>query len=100
LAFYYFTKSKLKEAIPYYEQAINTYMKKPRYSARMLGMIYMQYAYCLNHEEEANKAQAGQTYERAIELLEKANDPEILDNASADVIALFNKTKEDKQMRD
>src|SRR5699024_8040022 len=58
LAFYYFTKSKLKEAIPYYEQAINTYMKQPRYSARMLGMIYMQYAYCLNHEEEANKVQA------------------------------------------
>jgi len=99
LALYYFTKSKLKEAIPYYEQAINTYMKQPRYSARMLGMIYMQYAYCLNHEEEANKVQAGQTYEHAIELLEKANDPELLENALADVIAFFDQTKNDKKKR-
>jgi len=99
LAFYYFTKSKLKEAIPYYEQAINTYIKLPQYSARMLGMIYMQYAYCLNHEEEANKVHAGQTYEHAIELLEKANDPELLENALADVISFFDQTKNDKKKR-
>lgn len=99
LAFYYFDQSKLKEAIPYYEKAIDVYLTQPQYSARMLGMIYMQYAFCLNHEKNANKVRAGKTYERAIELLEKANDQELLENALADVIAFFEQTNNSKKKR-
>ena len=89
LAFYYFNESKLKEAVPYYKQAIKVYQQLPQYPARTVGMIYMQYAYCLEHQENSNKIQAGKAYEKAIECLEKANDPELLENALADVIAFF-----------
>lgn len=99
LAFYYFERSKFEEAIPHYKLAIEVYLKQPQHSARLLGMIYMQYAYCLNHEHEADNVQAGKTYERAIELLEKADNPKLLENALADVIAFFDQTKNDKKKR-
>lgn len=52
-------------------------------------MIHMQYAYCLEHEKNANKVRAGKVYEQAIEYLAKAEDPELLENALADVIKFF-----------
>src|SRR5699024_2139154 len=55
LAFYYFNESKLQEAVPYYEKAVQVYLQLPQYPARTLGMIYMQYAYCLEHQEKADK---------------------------------------------
>lgn len=89
LAYYYFNESKLEEAVPYYEQAIEAYKQLPQYPARTLGMIHMQYAYCLEHEKNANKVRAGNAYEQAIEYLEKAEAPELLENALADVIKFF-----------
>src|SRR5699024_10543639 len=46
MAFYYFNQSMLEDAISYYEDTIRVYRKLSTYSARKLGMIYMQYAYC------------------------------------------------------
>src|SRR5699024_3627571 len=73
----------------YYKQAIKVYQQLPQYPARTVGMIYMQYAYCLEHQENSNKKQAGKAYVKAIECLKKANDPELQENALADVIAFF-----------
>src|SRR5699024_12240220 len=75
--------------VAYYKEAIKVYQQLPQYPARTVGMIYMQHAYCLEHQEKANKVQAGKAYEKAIECLEKVNDPELLENALADVIAFF-----------
>ncbi|WP_163970850.1 tetratricopeptide repeat protein [Oceanobacillus halotolerans] len=99
MAFYYFDQSKLEEAVPYYKEALTMYEKIPEASARKVGMIYMQYAYCLEHKEKSNKSKAGQNYERAIEKLEKANDRELLENALADVIAFFDVTGNEKKKR-
>ncbi|MFC4556886.1 tetratricopeptide repeat protein [Virgibacillus kekensis] len=101
MAFYYFDQSKLDEAVPFYEQAIKTHKKLPYTSHRQLGMIYMQYAYCLEHMENENKnlQKAGQNYENAIDSLEKMKDRQLLENALGDVIAFFDHTNNDNKKR-
>lgn len=97
MAFYHFDQSLLDEAVPYYEQAIDMYKKSHDKSVRKLGMVYMQYAYCLEHKTKADKHRAGVNYERAIEQLEKTGDRELLENAYADVIAFFDATNDTKK---
>lgn len=99
MAFYYFDQSMLAEAVPNYKKAIEVFLKQPSYSRRKLGMIYMQYAYCLEHMEQANKSLAGRTYETAIEELEKTSDRELLENALADVISFFDNTNNQRKKK-
>ncbi|WP_176446786.1 lipopolysaccharide assembly protein LapB [Lentibacillus sp. CBA3610] len=99
MAFYYFDQSKLSEAVPYYQKAIDIYKRLPQTSHRKLGMIYMQYAYCLEHKEEQNIRKAANSYENAIERLELTKDGELLENALADVIAFFDNTDNQKKKR-
>ncbi|WP_121614880.1 tetratricopeptide repeat protein [Virgibacillus halodenitrificans] len=99
LAFYYFDQSQLEEAVPNYENAIRIYFKLSHYSARKLGMIHMQYAYCLEHKKNPEVSKAGNKYEKAIELLESSNDRELLENALADVISFFAQKNNSKKKR-
>ncbi|MTW87707.1 tetratricopeptide repeat protein [Virgibacillus dakarensis] len=99
MAFYHFDQAKLDEAAPYYQRAINLYKKLPGRDNRKVGMVYMQYAYCLEHKKKADKHQAGVSYEKAIEQLEKTKDRELLENAYADVIAFFDATNNTKKKR-
>ncbi|MGY0692147.1 hypothetical protein ACW2QC_05045 [Virgibacillus sp. FSP13] len=75
------------------------YKKQSGKSDRKLGMVYMQYAYCLEHKDKEDKHLAGINYERAIEQLEKIKDRELLENAFADVIAFFDATNNTKKKR-
>ncbi|WP_174613049.1 tetratricopeptide repeat protein [Virgibacillus ihumii] len=99
MAFYYFNESKLTDAVPYYKHAIQMYSKLDYVSHRQIGMIYMQYAYCLEHKRDENISQAAVNYEKAIERLEKAKDRQLLENALADVIAFFNAHHYEKKKR-
>lgn len=99
MAYYYFDLSKLAEAVVYYEKALKIYHQLPTYSARKIGMIYMQYAYCLEHKERADLSIAGENYEKAIEQLEKTNDRELIENALADVISFYNATNNTNKKR-
>ncbi|WP_197482132.1 tetratricopeptide repeat protein [Oceanobacillus sp. Castelsardo] len=99
MAFNYFDQSQLDEAIPYYKKAIAIHRQLPQYSARELGMIYMQYAYCNEHKEQPDKSLAAKNYEKAIEQLEKANDMALLENALADIIAFFGSIGNNKKKR-
>lgn len=99
MAYNYFTQSQPDEAVPYYEKAIAIHQKLPNYSARELGMIYMQYAFCLEHKEQPDKLLAGRAYEKAIEQLEITNDQELLENALADIILFFERTSNIKKKR-
>ncbi|WP_218775547.1 tetratricopeptide repeat protein [Oceanobacillus senegalensis] len=99
MAYNYFEQSRLDEAIPYYEKAIAIHRKLPPYSARELGMIYMQYAYCMEHKEQPDKVIAGRNYENALEQLEKSNDADVLESALADIIAFFESTGNAKKKR-
>lgn len=100
MAYYYFSKSMYDEAIPHYEKISEIYKKLPTYSARKLGMAYMQYAYSLEHKEKPEKQQAGNIYEKAIEQLEKTKDRELLQNALADVITFFDSTNNKRKKRE
>lgn len=93
MAFYYFDQSQLAQAVVYYEKALDIYLQTPVYSKRKIGMIYMQYAYCLEHQNKSDITRASRNYEEAIKQLEKTNDRELLENALADVISFFNQTK-------
>jgi tetratricopeptide (TPR) repeat protein len=97
MAFYYFNQSMLEEAIPYYEKTIRVYRGLTTHSARKLGMIYMQYAYCLEHKEDRNFSLAGRNYEFAVNELEKSTDRELLENALADVISFFDQRNNTKK---
>ncbi|MCM3569275.1 lipopolysaccharide assembly protein LapB [Neobacillus mesonae] len=97
LAYNYFVQSQYDEAVPYYENAITLHLKIPNYSARELGMIYMQYAYCVDHKEDPDKLLAGRNYEKAFEQLEKSNDQELLKDALADIIVFFDSTGNKKK---
>jgi tetratricopeptide (TPR) repeat protein len=99
MAFNYFDQSQLDEAVPYYDKAIEIHLKLPQHSARELGMIYMQYAYCNEHKEQPDKVLAAKNYEKAIEQLEKGNDPALLENALADIIAFFASSGNNKKKR-
>jgi tetratricopeptide (TPR) repeat protein len=99
MAYNHFDQSQLDEAVPYYEKAIAIHVKNINHSPRELGMIYMQYAYCLEHKEKSDKLLAGRNYEKAIEQLEKTNDRDLLENALADVIAFFESTQNQKKKR-
>ncbi|MFD1040055.1 tetratricopeptide repeat protein [Virgibacillus byunsanensis] len=97
MAFYYFDQSKLSEAIPYYYDAIKIFKQLPQKSDRKLGMIHMQYAYCLEHKQDLDLLLAGKSYEQAIVHLEKIEDRQLKENAFADVITFFDNTKNTKK---
>ncbi|WP_226037461.1 tetratricopeptide repeat protein [Aquibacillus saliphilus] len=97
MAYNYFDQSLHDQAVPYYQKAIAIHLKLPNYSVRELGMIYMQYAYCLEHKEHPNKLLAGKNYEKALVQLEKTNDQELLENAFAAIIAFFESTDNQKK---
>ncbi|HLR62326.1 MAG TPA: tetratricopeptide repeat protein [Lentibacillus sp.] len=100
MAFYYFHESKLTEAVSYYDEAIDIYKRLRHTSHRKLGMIYMQYAYCLEHMEQNSIQKAGKSYENAIEQLELTKDWELLENALADVIAFYDNTGNQRKKRE
>ncbi|GAA0440591.1 hypothetical protein GCM10008983_17040 [Lentibacillus halophilus] len=97
MAYYHFYKSALQQAVPYYREAVAIYEKLSQTPHRKLGMIDMQYAYCLEYMEENDISQAGNTYEKAVARLEKTNDRELLENALGDVIAFFDRTGQEKK---
>ncbi|WP_188206972.1 tetratricopeptide repeat protein [Alkalibacillus aidingensis] len=99
MAYNYFAQSKPDEAVPYYEKAIDIHLNNPNFSYRELGMIYMQYAYCLENQEQSDKVAAGKNYEKAIEQLEQTEDYELLENALGDTIAFFESTGNQKKKR-
>ncbi|MFD1850651.1 tetratricopeptide repeat protein [Oceanobacillus bengalensis] len=99
MAYNYFDQSMLDEAVPYYEKAIAIHLKLPNYSKRELGMIYMQFAYCMEHKEHPEKLLAARYYEEAIGQLEKTNDQELLESALADIIAFFESIGNNKKKR-
>jgi len=101
LGYISFDLGKINEALPFYEQAIAIYHKDKDHGItnRKLGMIYMQYAYCLEHKEKPNKAQAGMHYENGLRYLEQAGDQELYENAMLDVIAFFNANHNKKKAR-
>ncbi|MGP4108779.1 tetratricopeptide repeat protein [Virgibacillus sp. L01] len=99
MAYYYFDKSNLNEAVPYCIDAIETYNNLQFPSHRQLGMIHMQYAYCLQHMEGSNLLDASKNYERAIERLELTKDHQLLENPLGDVIAFFNYINNTKKKR-
>lgn len=91
MAYNYFDQSKFDQAVPYYERAIGLHLGLPNYSPRELGMIYMQYAYCVENKEPSDTSLAGRNYEKAYEQLEKTKDLELIENSLADIIAFFNR---------
>ncbi|WP_170840793.1 tetratricopeptide repeat protein [Oceanobacillus limi] len=91
MAYNYFDQAKYEEALPYYDRAIAIHLKVPNYSARELGIIYMQYAYCLEHKDQQEKLLAGIHYEKAYGQLEKTSDMELIRNALGDIIAFFDR---------
>ena len=99
MAYYYFNQSLFDEAVSHYEKTNAIYKQLPTYSARKLGMIYMQYAYSLEHQEILEKSKAGKVYEKAIEQLEKTQDRELIESALADVINFFHSNNQQKKKR-
>src|SRR5699024_6709002 len=77
--------------VPIYGKAIQKYTAFQPTSARKLGMMYMQYAYCLANQETPQQNQASTYFEKAIAELEEENDVELLHSALTDVIAFFDK---------
>ncbi|SHG78123.1 tetratricopeptide repeat protein [Ornithinibacillus halophilus] len=99
MGYAYFTQSKYEQAIPYYEQATNLYWNLSNPPMRKLGMIYMQFSFCLENQTKQSTSIAGVHYEKAIDCLEKANDEELLENALADVISFFERTNNGRKKR-
>jgi tetratricopeptide (TPR) repeat protein len=99
VAYYYFDSGKVDQAIPFYEKAITIYDKEKGVANRKLGMIHMQYAYCLEHKEQSNIPQAGMQYENGLRYLEEAGDRELYENALMDVISFFTTTNNKKKKR-
>jgi tetratricopeptide (TPR) repeat protein len=99
MAYNYFAQSQYDKAVSNYDKAIALHQNLPNYSARELGMIYMQYAYCLDQKEQPDKLQAGLIYEKAIEELEKTNDHQLLEDALADTIEFFDRAKNKNKKR-
>lgn len=99
LAFYYFDSGKVDEALPYYEKALAIYHKEKSVPNRKLGMIYMQYAYCLEHNQKPNISHAGMQYENGLRFLEKSDDSELYENALMDVISFFTTTNNKRKKR-
>lgn len=97
LAYNHFDLSQFEEAIPYYNQAIDTHKQLSNYSSRELGMIYMQYAHCLIQVETYNQKQISKIYGLALEELEKTEDYDLIESALADIIAFHEKIGNSKK---
>lgn len=96
LAYNYFSRKIYDKAAETYEIAVDMHEHLPNLSVRELGMIYMQYAYCLENMDRADKNQAAMIYDRAYENLKLANDQQLLVDAVNDIVRFAdeaNKTK-------
>ncbi|GGA71455.1 tetratricopeptide repeat protein [Ornithinibacillus halotolerans] len=99
LAYNNFDQKQYDEAIPLYEKAIGIYEKLPNNSKKTIGMMYMQYSYCMEHKKNPEKLLAATNYEKAISFLEKSNDKELIQSALGDVISFFERTGNKKKKR-
>lgn len=99
IAYYYFEKKQVDDALPFYEQALNIYCLDKEVSSQKLGMIYMQYAYCLEHKKSPNIRQASMQYENGLTHLEESGNKELFENALVDAISFFAKTKNNQKKR-
>ncbi|QHS24216.1 tetratricopeptide repeat protein [Virgibacillus sp. MSP4-1] len=99
LAYYDYQQEQYSQALANYRRAIQLYEKENKVEPRKLGMIYMQYAHCLESIESPDNKKAGGYYEKGIECLEQVDNGELLENALADVIKFFEKTKNNKKIK-
>lgn len=91
MGYYHYSESHYEKAIIMYEQAIQMYTASKNTTPRKLGMMYMQYAYCLANQQNPQHKLASAYFEKAIVQLEKEDDIELLHSALNDVIAFFDK---------
>src|SRR5699024_9867783 len=87
--YFYYQRGQYENGVMIYEEAIQKYTASQHISARKLGMMYMQYGYCLANQQEPQHKKAGTYYEKAIEQLEREEDIELLHSALSDVIDFF-----------
>lgn len=87
--YYHYQQAEYEEGVGIYEEAIQMYITLQNISARKLGMMYMQYGYCLANQQKIEPKMASTYYEKAIVQLEKENDIELLHSALTDVIDFF-----------
>lgn len=96
--YYHYRRGDYEKGVDVYDMAIQMYTASHQTDPRKLGMMYMQYSYCLAHISSPDNKQASIYYEKAISQLEKENDIELLHSALTDVIAFFdqigNKSKQ------
>lgn len=99
MAYYYFNKEMYKEAIPYYKESIPLQHERPDQSPSTLGMLYMQYAYCLELQGESEKGRTIVNYEKAISQLERTGNHELLESALMSVIEFFDKINHNRKKK-
>ncbi|HLQ70779.1 MAG TPA: tetratricopeptide repeat protein, partial [Bacillota bacterium] len=91
MGYYHYSQGQYDKGTTMYEEAIQMYTASRNTNPRKLGMMYMQYAYCLANQENPQEELAGTHFEKAIVQLEKENDVELLHSALNDVITFFDK---------
>lgn len=89
VGYYHYRQGDYEKGVVNYEEAIQMYTTSQQTEPRKLGMMYMQYGYCLAHLEIPNNPLASTFYEKAITELEKEDDLELLHSALTDVIDFF-----------
>lgn len=99
MAYYYFSKESYKEAIPYYKEGIKFHLLRPDQSPATLGMLYMQYAYCLEMEGQSRVVEASFNYEEGIKQLENSGHLELIESALVSVTSFFDKTNDKRKKR-
>lgn len=88
VGYYHYKQGEYEKGANVYEDAVQV-SKALNTPPRKLGMMYMQYAFCLANQNEANNRLASTFFEKAIDQLENENDTELLHSALTDVIAFF-----------
>ncbi|TQS75752.1 tetratricopeptide repeat protein [Ornithinibacillus gellani] len=99
MGYLYFETPSYDEAVPYYQEAIQIFNQIHHPSSREMGMIQMQYAFCLANMERPRHAEATKQFEVAIQWLERTNNRQLLENALIDVIDYFERKKDQKNKR-
>lgn len=99
LAYNYFCRKMYEEAAEAYERATDMHELLPNLSVRELGMIYMQFAYCLEQKDDEDNDFAASTYNKAYDNLKLANDNELLVDAMNDIVRFADETNKHKMKK-
>ena len=98
IAFNYVQQEKIEDAFSYYKEALAIYETLPSCKEEK-GLTLIRLAYCYENKNEEDVKKAEICYEKGFKIIEKVQQPELVEEALAGIIEFFTRNHNPQKRR-